>query len=85
MLTDNAGVTHLEQVCEHQAAGNFDRVHLEGGATVSHASITWSGRDTDGDRLSGPQKLVVHLKTHQDILVRNSENLILVFRGCILD
>ncbi len=55
--------THLEEVSEHEAAGNLDRVDLQGRPAVIDAAVAGAGSHTQHHRLGGAQQLVVHLRT----------------------
>lgn len=53
---------------EHQAAGNLDRVELQGGPAVAGAAVAavaGAGRHTQHHGLGGAQQLVVHLMSTQ--------------------
>lgn len=52
---------HLEELREHEAAGNLYGVDLQGRATVIDARVTGAGTNTKHHRLGGTQQLVVHL------------------------
>lgn len=54
---------HFEEVGQHEAAGDLDRVDLQGRAAVAEAAVTGAGSHTQHHRLGGSQQLVVHLMT----------------------
>lgn len=53
--------SHLEEVGEHEAAGNLHRVDLQGWAAVVDTAFTGTGSHTQHHRLGGAQQLVVNL------------------------
>lgn len=59
---------HLEEVGEHEIAGNLDRVDLQGGASINNAAVTGARTHTQHHRLSGAQELVIHLGEREDPL-----------------
>ena len=52
---------YLEEVGEHELAGDLDGIDLQGGAGVHSAVLAADGGHTESDRLGGAKQLVVHL------------------------